>query len=103
MEIVFNHLTRNGIQSSVGELIKLGEFQYALHYFQGYWDIIELSTGLAVASISGNIENVNGMSVRDYLLDQLLKSNRTLKVIEEGKAILQACDISYPINSPFND
>lgn len=103
MKIKFNHLTQNGVQHSIGELLKLGEFQYALHYFQGYWDIIELSTGLAVASISGNIENVNGMSVRDYLLDQLLKSNRTLKVIEEGKAILQACDISYPINSPFND
>lgn len=103
MEIEFNHLTQDGVQHSTGELIELGEFQYALHYFQGYWDIIELSTGLAVASISGSIENVNGKTVREYLIEQLLKTNRTLKVIEEGKAILQACGISYPINSPFND
>lgn len=50
MKIKFNHLTQNGVQHSIGELLKLGEFQYALHYFQGYWDIIELSTGLAVAT-----------------------------------------------------
>lgn len=102
MEIEFNHLTQNGIQHSTGELIKLGEYQYALHNYQGYWDIIELSTGLSVASISGSIENVNGRTVRDYLLDQLMKSNRTLKVIEDGKAILQACDIPYPVNNLFN-
>lgn len=103
MEIEFNHLTQNGIQHSAGELINLGEYQYALHYFQGYWDIVELTTGLAVASISGNIENVHGISVREYLLGQLLKSNRTLKVIEDGKAILQACDIPYPVNNLFNN
>ena len=102
MEITFNHLTRNGIQQSTGELIKLGEFQYALHYYQGYWDIIELTTGLAVASISGNIQNVHGISVREYLLGQLVKSNRTLKVIEDGRAILHACNIPYPLNNLFN-
>lgn len=101
MEIEFNHLTQDGVQHSAGEMIDLGEFQYALHYFQGYWDIIELSTGLAVASISGSIENVNGKTVREYLIEQLLKTNRTLKVVENGKAILQACNISYPINSRF--
>ena len=101
MEIEFNHLTQDGVQHSIGEMIDLGEFQYALHYFQGYWDIIELSTGLAVASISGSIENVNGKTVREYLIEQLLKTNRTLKVVENGKAILQACNISYPINSRF--
>lgn len=99
MKIVFKHLTQNGVQISVGELIDLGNFQYALHNFQGYWDAIELTTGLAVVSISESVKNVNGISVRDYLIDQLVKSNRTLKVIETGKDLLQVCDIPFPLNS----
>lgn len=101
MQITFNHTTNIGVLQSTSELIDKGVFQYALHHFQGYYDAIELSTGLAVASIPAETKLADGMSPREYLLKQIEKKATTEKVLERGKALLKACDIDYPVNKPF--
>jgi hypothetical protein len=101
MQITFNHTTKNGVLQSTGELIDKGIFQYALHQYQGYYDAIELSTGLAVASIPAETRLVDGISPRAYLLQQIEKRTITEKVLESGKALLKACNIDYPVNEPF--
>ena len=101
MQITFNHTTNIGVLQSTGELIDKGKYQYALHHFQGYYDAIELSTGLAVASIPAETKLADGMSPREYLLKQIEKKAITEKVLERGKALLKACDIDYPVNKPF--
>lgn len=95
MQITFNHTTNKGVLQSTGE------FQYALHHCQGYYDAIELSTGLAVASIPAETKLADGMSSREYLLKQIEKKAITEKVLERGKALLEACNIDYPVNKPF--
>lgn len=101
MQITFKHATNVGVLQSTGELIDKGTFQYALHNFQGYYDAIELSTGLAVASIPAETKLADGMSPREYLLKQIEKKTITEKVLESGKALLKACNIDYPVNKPF--
>lgn len=101
MQITFKHATNVGVLQSTGELIDKGTFQYALHNFQGYYDAIELSTGLAVASIPAETKLADGMSPREYLLKQIEKKTITEKVLENGKALLKACNIDYPVNKPF--
>lgn len=101
MQITFNHTTNAGLLQSTGELIEKGKFQYALHHFQGYYDTIELSTGLAIASISDETRLVDGMAPREYLLQQIEKKTITKKVLENGKSLLKACNIDYPVNKPF--
>lgn len=101
MQITFNHTTKEGVLQSTGELIDKGAFQYALHHFQGYYDAIELSTGLAVASIPAETKLADGMPPRDYLLKQIEKKTITEKMLESGKALLEACSIDYPVNEPF--
>lgn len=101
MQITFKHVTNVGVLESTGELIDKGTFQYALHHFQGYYDAIELSTGLAVASIPAETRLVDGILPRDYLLLQIEKKTITEKVLESGKALLKACNIDYPVNEPF--
>lgn len=101
MQITFNHTTNKGVLQSTGELIDKGEFQYALHHCQGYYDAIELSTGLAVASIPAETRLVDGMLPREYLLKQIEKKTITEKVLESSKALLEACNIDYPMNPRF--
>lgn len=102
MQITFNHTTNAGLLQSTGELIEKGKFQYALHHFQGYYDAIELSTGLAVASIPDETKRADRMPPREYLLKQIEKKTITEKVLESGKALLEACNIDYPVNEPFS-
>lgn len=101
MQITFKHATNVGVLQSTGELIDKGTFQYALHHFQGYYDAIELSTGLAVASIPAETRLADGIPPRDYLLQQIEKKMITEKVLESGKALLKACSIDFPVNEPF--
>lgn len=101
MQITFNHTTNVGLLQSTGELIDKGKFQYALHHFQGYYDAIELSTGLAVASIPDETKQADGMPPHEYLIQQIEKKEITQKVLERGKALLQACNVDYPVNKPF--
>lgn len=101
MQITFKHATNVGVLQSTGELIDKGAFQYALHHFQGYYDAIELSTGLAVASVPDETKSADGMPPREYLLKQIEKKTITEKVLESGKALLEACSIDYPVNEPF--
>lgn len=101
MQITFKHTTNIGVLQSKGELIDKVKFQYALHHFQSYYDAIELSTGLAVASIPDETKLADGMPPREYLLQQIEKKEITQKVLEKGKALLKACNVDYPINKPF--
>lgn len=101
MQITFKHITNIGVLQSKGELLDKGKFQYALHHFQGYYDAIELSTGLAVVSIPDETKQADGMPSREYLLQQIEKKEITKKVLKRGKALLKACNIDYPVNKPF--
>lgn len=100
-QIEFNHSAADGVHSSIGELIERNGYQYALHYYQCSYDAIELSTGFSVASVSVHTEKVNGVNVRNYLIQQIEKKIITTDVIERTKEVMLARGIEFPVNPKF--
>ena len=101
-EIKFNHSAEEGIHVSKGELIECNGVQYALHYYQGFYDAIELSTGFRVAGVDMNTQTIDGIPARDYLIQQIEKRKITVTVLERAKREMFVRDIKFPVNQKFN-
>lgn len=100
-EIAFNHVTKDGIIQSKGEFIECNGYQYALHYFEGNYDAIELSTGYRVCFIDSYTEIVDGIQAKDYLIQRIKEIDITPDVISNAKLRLKVSDIDFPVNNRF--
>lgn len=102
MNINFKISTILGPVNQSGELIEYNGFQYALHTHEGAYKATELSTGFCVVSVDEHIEIVDGISVRDYLIQQIKILTISSKTLNRAKKQMIKEGLHYPLNPMFN-
>lgn len=102
MNINFKISTILGVVEQRGELIEYNGFQYALHYYEGRYKVTELSTGFCVVSVDETTKTIDGISAKDYLIQQIKILTISPKILDRAKRKLMKCGLSFPLNPKFN-
>lgn len=102
MNINFKISTILGTVEQSGELIEYNGFQYALHTYEGRYRATELSTGFCVASVDECTETVDGISAKDYLIQQIKILAISPKILNRAKRRMMKDKLPYPLNPRFN-
>lgn len=102
MNINFKISTILGTVEQSGELIEYNGFQYALHTYEGRYEATELSTGFCVVSVDEYTETVDGISAKDYLIQQIKILAISPKILNRTKRKMMQYGITYPLNPKFN-
>lgn len=102
MNINFKISTMSGIVEQSGELIEYNGYQYALHYYEGRYKATELSTGCCVTSVDECSKKVNGISAKDYLIQQIKVLTISPEILNRTKSEMMNRNLSYPLNPKFN-
>ena len=101
MKINFKISTILGIVEQSGELIECNDFQYALHIYEGVYKATELSTGFCVVSVDECTKAVDGISARDYLIQQIKILAISPKILNRAKMLMKENGLHYPLNPRF--
>jgi len=102
MNINFKISTILGEVEQSGELIEYNGFQYALHIYEGMYKATELSTGFCIASVDECTETVDGISAKDYLIQQIKILAISPKILNRTKKQMRMNKLHYPLNPKFN-
>ena len=102
MNVNFKISTILGVVEQRGELIEYNGYQYALHYYEGMYKATELSTGYCVDSIDEMTKSINGISAKDYLIQQIKVLTISPRILNRAKRQLRKDKLHYPLNPKFN-
>ncbi|MCS3202985.1 hypothetical protein [Candidatus Bacteroides intestinigallinarum] len=102
MNINFKISTILGVVEQCGELIEYNGHQYALHYYEGMYKATELSTGFCVVSVDETTKTIDGISAKDYLIQQIKILTISPKILNRTKRKIMKYGLPYPLNPKIN-
>jgi len=102
MNINFKISTILGVVEQYGELIEYNGYQYAFHYHEGMYKATELSTGFCVVSVDEMTKTIDGISAKDYLIQQIKILTISPKILNRAKRKMMKDGLPYPLNPKFN-
>lgn len=101
VKITFKISTIDGQVEQTGELIEHNGYQYALHYHVGMYKATELSTGFCVDCIDETTKTINGISAKNYLIQQIKTLTISPQILNRAKRKLKEAMLPYPLNPRF--